>query len=147
MQIVNQSDIDATWRCYDEKWALLAENTVSANGGKAFYDPPNASGQYRVNFWIGGNPGGTNNPPWVNVPAGGGRNLAGIQGRIQSSISTLRRGLSGRLSADPSGSGSNRMGVAIADGPGPTVRVLMDRRRSALKTLHEEHAENPQRHP
>lgn len=81
MKIVNQSDIDATWRCYEE-WDLLAEKTVSANGGKFSYDPPNASGQYNVNFWIGGDPT-AHNPKAVNVPAGEIVVLGGSKGKYQ----------------------------------------------------------------
>ena len=43
MQIVNESTIDARWWCYNSNDAVkmveLKRGDVSANGGKASYDP------------------------------------------------------------------------------------------------------------
>jgi hypothetical protein len=120
MLIVNQSDVDATWRCYDQKWVWIGGyyNTISANGGKSFYDPPDASGQYTVVFGVPGRQ--ANFPDTVGsgrgkVPAGETVFLMGSKGAYQVMVGGAFRC---RLFADPSGSESNGMGVAIAHGPG-----------------------------
>jgi hypothetical protein len=51
MRFFNQSDVDATWRCYYEKSAVIdGYGNISANGGTSSFDPPDASGRYTVVF-------------------------------------------------------------------------------------------------
>jgi hypothetical protein len=53
MEIINESDVDAAWFCYNSNDTLraipLTEGNVGANGGRASYNPPNnATGAYQV---------------------------------------------------------------------------------------------------
>jgi hypothetical protein len=53
MEIINESDEDATWFCYNSddqvRRIAMKQGDLSANGGKASYNPPNnATGVYYV---------------------------------------------------------------------------------------------------
>jgi hypothetical protein len=53
--MVNNSDIDVSWFCYnsydDAKWVALGSGDLSANGGSSSYQPPkNSTGNYYVRF-------------------------------------------------------------------------------------------------
>jgi hypothetical protein len=66
MEIINESDQDATWWCYnsDDTVQLVAMKSadVPANGGRSSYDPPqNATGKYYVLITVKGG-GGTMYP-------------------------------------------------------------------------------------
>src|SRR5262245_21164077 len=55
MEIVNKSDIDVSWFCYnsydDVKWIALGSGDLSAKGGSLSYQPPkNSTGNYYVRF-------------------------------------------------------------------------------------------------
>jgi hypothetical protein len=63
MEIVNESDQEVTWWCYNSddqvRWVAMKEGNLAANGGKTSYDPPsNATGAYYVKFTVKGG-GGT----------------------------------------------------------------------------------------
>ncbi|MGH6919901.1 MAG: hypothetical protein ACREJ0_19615 [Geminicoccaceae bacterium] len=70
MEIVNDSDQDVTWFCYNSndlfKTFHMAAGDVPANGGRISYDPKsNATGQYYMKITVKGGGGGT-----VFVPSG-----------------------------------------------------------------------------
>jgi hypothetical protein len=55
IEIINKSDIDASWFCYnsydDAKWIALGSGDLSANGGSFSYKPPkNSTGNYYIRF-------------------------------------------------------------------------------------------------
>lgn len=55
MEIVNKSDTDASWFCYNSydgaKWVALGSGDLAARGGSFSYQPPkNDSGLYFVRF-------------------------------------------------------------------------------------------------
>lgn len=55
MEIVNRSDKNVSWFCYNSndvaKWIALASGDLSSNGGSKSYDPPdNATSLYFVRF-------------------------------------------------------------------------------------------------
>jgi hypothetical protein len=63
MLIVNESNTDASWFCYNsndrDRAIALASGDLSANGGSFTYDPPeNATGKYYVQFTVKGGIGG-----------------------------------------------------------------------------------------
>ncbi|MGH6913418.1 MAG: hypothetical protein ACREH3_06890 [Geminicoccales bacterium] len=66
MEIINESDQDATWWCYNSddrvKMIALKQGDLRANGGRTSYDPPNnATGAYSVLLTVKGG-GGTYDP-------------------------------------------------------------------------------------
>ncbi len=97
MEIVNESDQDATWWCYnaDDKVQLVAlrQGDGPASGGRASYDPPgNIAGAYYVKLTVKSG-GGTAYPgPGCLAPGGrGGANVAPCLRRrlIQINVPTV----------------------------------------------------------
>ena len=55
ISMVNNSDIDVSWFCYNSydtaKWIALGSGDLSPNGGSSSYQPPkNSTGNYYVRF-------------------------------------------------------------------------------------------------
>ena len=62
MLIVNNSDTDVTWWCYNSDDGVqaitLKQGDLSANGGRVSYDPPNnTTGKYKLKITVPGGGG------------------------------------------------------------------------------------------
>jgi hypothetical protein len=90
VEIVNKSDTDASWFCYNSndgaKWIALGSGDLSAKSGSFSYQPPkNDSGLYFVRFTHKG--GGNELAGGTTKQSGQAISLNGAAGQYQASVS------------------------------------------------------------
>ena len=90
MEIVNKSDTDTSWYCYNSddavKWVALGSGELSAKGGSFSYQPPkNGTGLYFVRFTHKG--GGTELAGGITRQSGQAISLVGTGGQYHAQVS------------------------------------------------------------
>jgi hypothetical protein len=89
MEIVNKSDSDASWFCYNSydgaKWVALGSGDLAKKGGSFSYQPPkNDSGLYFVRFTHKG--GGNELAGGITKQSGQAISLIGSGGQYQATV-------------------------------------------------------------
>jgi hypothetical protein len=89
MDIVNKSDVAASWCCYNSydaaKWVALASGDLQPGGGSFSYQPPkNDTGLYFVRFTAQG--GGTELAGGITKQSGQAISLTGANGQYQATV-------------------------------------------------------------
>ncbi len=89
MDIINKSDIDTSWFCYNSndvfKWVALGSGDLSANGGSFSYQPPNNETMlYFIRFTYKG--GGLELAGGITRQSGQTIALVGSNGRYHAEV-------------------------------------------------------------